>query len=86
MACYGDNGIVIDKTNEKLFAGTVKYGQVFEFEEISSIESETYQLDRDIKYMIHINTRNFDLPRVSVTFAGERQQTYAKLRAALNIA
>jgi len=88
VACYGDNGIAIDKTNEKLFAGKINKGKVFEFEEISSIDWEDYPLGNHMKYMININTKNFDLPKLTIGFAGNRgirEQAYAKLRAALNI-
>ena len=88
FACYGDNGIAIDKTNEKLFAGKIKKGKVFEFSEISSIEWEDYPFGNHMKYMININTKNFELPKLTVGFAGNRgirEQAYAKLRAALNI-
>lgn len=88
VASYGENGIAIDKTNGKLFAGKIRKGKVFEFPEISSIEWEDYSLGQHMKYLIHINTKDFDLPRLSVGFAGNRgirEEAYAKLRAALNI-
>jgi len=87
VASFADNGIAIDKTNEKLFAGDINTGKVFEFEEISSIESEDYPLGNQMKYMIKINTKNFNLPQLTIGFAGNRgirEQAYAKLRAALN--
>lgn len=88
VACYGDGGIAIDKTNNKLFAGKINNGKIFEFNEISSIEWEDYPVGNHMKYMININTKNFDLPKLTVGFGGNRgirEQAYAKLRAALNI-
>lgn len=88
VASYGNNGIAIDKTNKKLFAGKINQGKIFEFGEISSIEWEDYPLGRHMKYMININTRNFDFPKLTIGFAGNRgvrEQAYARLRAALNI-
>lgn len=88
VASYGENGIAIDRTNEKVFAGRIKKGKIFEFKEISSIQWEDAVLGDSMKYMIHLNTKNFDLPQLTVGFAGNkgvREEAYAKLRAALNI-
>lgn len=88
IAAYGDNGLVIDNTNKKLFAGTKRNGKVFKFEDVSSIELEDTTFGRNEKCLIHINTTDFDTPRMTVGFAdfkGSRDRAFAKLRAALKI-
>ncbi len=88
-ACYGDNGLVIDKTNETVFAGKIKHGRVFAFHEISSIQWEDGSVGSHRKYILHIHTKDFDFPKLSIGFASNRavrEEAYAKLRAALNIA
>ena len=85
---YGDNGIIIDNTRKKVFAGKINKGKVFDYEEISSIEWQDTAVGSHMKYLIHINTKDFDLPQLTVGFAnnkGIRDQAYAKLRAALKI-
>lgn len=89
VACYDDNGIAIDNTNKKLFAGKINKGKVFHFNEISSIEWKDEPFGKDMKYFINVKTKDFDLPQIKVGFAsnkGMREQAYEKLRAALNIA
>lgn len=88
VAFIGTSGIAIDKTNNKLFAGKVNDGKLVEFNDISSIECEDGSLGNQMRYMININTTNFDLPTITVTFGVNRnlrEHAYAKLRAALNI-
>ena len=85
---YGNNGIIIDNTRKKVFAGKINAGKVFDYEEISSIEWQDTSVGNHMKYLIHINTKDFELPQLSVGFANNkaiRDQAYAKLRAALKI-
>lgn len=88
IACYAENGIAIDNTNEKLFVGQINKGVVFEFGQISSIEWEDRSILNSLKYNIIINTTDFALPQMTIGFAGNRlirEQAFAKLRAALKI-
>jgi len=90
VAGYEDNGIVIDNTNSKIFAGYTKEGKgkVFSYTDISSIEWENKTFGEHVKYNINIKTTDFDMPSVTVFFAGNRErrdQAYDKLRAALGI-
>ncbi|BCS95149.1 hypothetical protein DSLASN_07810 [Desulfoluna limicola] len=88
VACYGDNGIAIDNTNKKVFAGRINKGKVFDYNDISSIEWENSSVGNHMKYLIHINTTDFDFPKLTIGFAGNRgvrEEAYAKLRAALKI-
>lgn len=88
IGSYGDNGIAIDNTNKKVFAGEINKGKVFDYSDISSIQWEDRIAGSHIKYLIHINTTDFDSPKLTIGFAGDmgvRDQAYAKLRAALKI-
>lgn len=88
FANYGSNAIGIDLAAKKVFAGSMKKGWVLDFSEISSIQWEDTGGEHP-KHAIHVNTRNFDCPKVSVWFGGAkgtREEAYAKLRAALGIA
>ncbi|SCX84585.1 hypothetical protein [Desulfoluna spongiiphila] len=88
VASYGENGIAIDKTNSKVFAGRIGKGKVLDFHDVSSIEWEDFSTGNHMKYLIHLNTKDFDFPRISVGFSSNRsvrEEAYAKLRAALNI-
>lgn len=88
VASYGENGIAIDRTSGKIFAGRIGKGKVLEFSDVSSIEWEDYAMGNHMKYLIHLNTKDFDTPRVTVGFSSNRtrrEEAYAKVRAALNI-
>ncbi|AGQ92337.1 MULTISPECIES: hypothetical protein [Vibrio harveyi group] len=88
VSLYADNGLVIDNTNKKIFAGTKKHGKVFNYDDVSSIELEDIPFGRTKKCVIHINTLDFDTPRVTVgyaDFSGQRDRAFSKLRAALKI-
>lgn len=85
---YSNNGIIIDKTNKKIFAGDTDNGKIFNFNEISSIGWVDKHTGSSLMYAIDINTKNFDLPTLRVSYLGKidlRDEAYAKLRAALNI-
>lgn len=88
LACFGDNGIAIDRTNQKLFAGTLNKGKVFNFRDIYSIEKESKVdfINNHDKYFIHINTKDIEFPKVTISFTGDkiiREQAFGKLIAAL---
>ena len=88
VSLYGDNGLIIDNTNKKIFAGTKKNGKVFNYDDVSSIEREDVPFGSTKKCVIHINTLDFDTPRVTVgyaDFSGQRDRAFSKLRAALKI-
>lgn len=86
---YLDAGIVIDREKRQLLIGKFKDAKVLGFDEVSSTEWEDVPYSGKLKYVLHVNTRNFDYPRLGVGFAGHkalRDQAYAKLVAALNAA
>lgn len=87
IASYGDNGVAIDLAAKKVFVGSIKKGKAVDFAEISSIEWENIG-GKYPKYILKINTRNFDCPMLHVGFSDNkatREEAYAKLRAALGI-
>jgi hypothetical protein len=89
VACYEDNGIIIDNTKKKAFVGEIKGGKVLEFAKISSIEREDRLLGDRMKYILHVKTMDFDSPSILVGFSGNRgprDEAFEKLRAALAIA
>jgi hypothetical protein len=86
IADYLGSGVVIDLKNEKILVGNFKTGKITDFKDVKNIEWEDAPYKGTMKYNIHINTDNFEHPRLSAYFGGNkgmRDTAYAKLSAAL---
>lgn len=86
VACYEDNGIIIDNAKKKVFVGEIKGGKVLDYDKISSIEREDRLLGNHMKYILYVKTLDFNSPSILVGFSGNRgprDEAFEKLRAAL---
>ena len=87
FAILFDGMIVIDREQEKVFAGTIKKGQLLSFKDIKTIKrEESYHKGRR-HHRIIISTNNFDNPYIFIASPDRHlaEQAYEKLRVALDM-
>ncbi|TBU77177.1 hypothetical protein [Phytopseudomonas daroniae] len=88
FANYLDAGVVIDRQKRQLLLGKFDGGKIISFDDARSAEWEDLPYGGKMKYLLHVNTGDFDTPRLSVGFSGQkalRDQAYSKLMAALKL-
>ena len=83
------SGIAIDREHRQIFAGNIKSGKLFNFDDIKGVDIEKIPHKNgqtDLVHRITLKTMDFDLPSVTVSLRPrDGTNTFEKLRIALDM-
>lgn len=83
------SGIAIDRERRQVFAGNIKSGKLFNFDDIKGVDIEKIpnkNSHTDRVHLITLKTEDFDTPSMTVSLRPrDGRNTFEKLRVALNM-